>query len=172
MAALATPADLCKRFDVRLLGDLVGDDDVRVEPDDLLTDDNLQAAIDDAWGEILGALLMSKRYSEADLAALTAESKQFLIRINCLLALGNLFERRPWSDDDQRVHATDKADRARKELDALRTGSKVLNLEAQQDAGLPALTTTTVTSVKQASLMVDEARRGFYMSRRFGPASA
>jgi hypothetical protein len=168
MASLATPAEFIKRFDVRMLGDLVGDAGVRVAHSELLDHPNLQLAIDDAWGEILAALLMSKRYSEADVAALGDESAAYLTRINCQIALGNLWERRGWTQDDSRAagHAA-AADRARKELDQLRTGQKVLNIEAAQDAGLPAIQQPSVSSVTRANLVVDEARRGFYPTRRY-----
>jgi phage gp36-like protein len=167
MTAIATRAEMIKRFDVRMLGDLVGDAGVRVSHADLVTDANLQAAIDDAWGEIIGALMMSQRYTQTDIDALAGESKQYLIRLNCLIALGNLWERRPWSDDDQRAHAVDRADRARKELDELRTGKKVLNIEAAKDAGLPEARAPSLAVVTRTNLTVDDARRGFYPARRF-----
>lgn len=168
MAAIATAAEMVKRYDVRLLGDLVGDAGVRVGPSELVDDPNLQQAIDDAWGEILAALLMSQRYSEADLAGLSGESQKYLVRINCQIALGNLQERRGWKEDDTRAAAhVAAANRARKELEDLRTGKKVLNVEAVTAAGLPEIRQPTVSSVRRNNLAVDEARRGFYLSRRY-----
>jgi phage gp36-like protein len=167
MAALATPADLCKRFDVRLLGDLVGDAGVRVGMPDLLDHENLQACIDDAWGEIIGALMMSQRYTQDQIDDLADESKQYLIRLNCAIAIGYLLDRRPWEDSDQRAAEMSKRERARKELEELRVGKKVLNIEDAKNAGLPEARTPSLSVVTRTNLVVDEARRGFYPSRRF-----
>ncbi len=163
MTALATSADLIKRVDVRLLGDLCGDDEVRVDPSELADHPNIQAALDDAWGEMLSVLLASERYSEAELAALTGDSKQYLIRVNCKIAKKNLYERRDWSgDNDEREDAIAAG---RTALEELRTGKKVLTSEAAA-AGLPHIKTPSVHTIKTTNLVVDNARRGFYPSRR------
>jgi phage gp36-like protein len=168
MTALATPADMIKRFDVRELGDLVGDTGVRVLQPDLLTHANLQAALDDAYGEMLSVLTVGDRYTLADLAALTGDSKQYLIRVNCKLARKNLWERRDWSgDSDKRENAIEEG---RLALDELRSGKKVLNT-ASADAGIPSIRTPSVSVIRTTNLVVDNARRGFYPSRRL-PSNA
>lgn len=165
MASLATPAEMLKRFDARMLGDLVSDADVRVDGPELLTNANLQAAIDDAWGEIIAALKRANRYTAADLTALTGESKQFLIRLNCKLALRNLHQRRRWDADDEiREVATSEADRMLKQLTS---GERVLDIEDVKQAGVPTIAEQTVSSVQRANLVVDRARQGFYPSRTF-----
>lgn len=163
MAALATAADMIKRIDARELGDLCGDAGVSVETADLLDDDNLQAALDDAWGEILSVLRAGDRYAEIDLEALDGDSRQYLIRINCKIARKNLWERRAWSgDDDQREDAISAG---RTALEELRTGKKVLTTAAAE-AGAPRIKTPTVHTILTTNLVVDNARRGFYPSRR------
>jgi phage gp36-like protein len=170
MTAFATAADMTKRYDVRLLGDLVSDGGVRVGHPDILVDVNLQTAIEDAAGEIMTALLTGRRYSEADLHALTGNSLQFLKRINCVLALDNLYGRRPWSDDQRRMQAIDKADAARNDLDSLRTGKTVLNTEEAKDAGLPGAFMPQIAQITPLNLSVDRAREGYYLTRQLPTA--
>ena len=74
MTALATTSDMLKRVDARELGDLCGDAGVTVTPDELIDHPNLEAALDDAWGEILAVLRVSERYAEADLTDLDRKS--------------------------------------------------------------------------------------------------
>lgn len=163
MTALASAADMLKRIDARELGDLCGDAGVSVESADLLDHPNLQTALDDAWGEMLAVLRAAARYTEAELESLTDDSLQYLKRINCKIARKNLWERRSWSgDDDEREDAIGAG---RTALEELRTGKKVLT-SAAADAGLPHISTPTVHTIRTTNLVVDNARRGFYPSRR------
>lgn len=165
MATLATAADMLKRYDARMVGDLVGDSGVRVEGPDLLAHPNLDAALDDAWGEIIAALKRGNRYTQADLDSLTGESKQFLIRVCCKIALRNLHQRRRWSEqDEQREVATSEAQKA---IAQLASGERVLDIEDVKQAGVPTIHVPTVSSIKRANLVVDRARQGFYPAREF-----
>lgn len=161
--SFATPTQLTQRCDVRMLGDLVGDDGVRVGLPELLTNANLQAALDDASGEMLAALLQGKRYSSADLATLTGDSQKYLVRLNCEIALGLLWERRGYYEDDRREEAMA---RSRKALERLRRGETVFDVEGVKDAGLPSVSTPSRVTLENLNLTVDEARRGFYPARR------
>lgn len=161
--AYATPQNMLERFDVRHLSDLVSDADTgRLQKPELLSHPNLQAALDDAAGQIEAALLKGERYSIADLESLTANSRQYLIRLNCQIAIGLLWQRRPWSDNDQRADALDKAEKGLKELSR---GEAVFDLAAQKDAGLPRIHTPAVSTINRLNLVVDRARAGFYPSR-------
>ena len=164
MASYASPADILKRYDARTLGDLVSDTGLRVDSTALLADENLQAALDDASGEIEVALIQGRRYKVSDLTALTGNSKNYLKRIVSQIAFGLLWERRPWSDEDQRQEAMVGA---RKALERLRRGEHVFELDAPQDAGLPSVSEPTISSYRTIGLTVDEARRGYYPARRF-----
>lgn len=156
---------MIKRYDARMIGDLVGDAGVRVEGPDLLAHENLQAALDDAWGEIIAALKRGNRYSQAALDSVAGESKQFLIRVCCKIALRNLHQRRRWSEqDEQREVATSEAQRA---INQLASGERVLDIEEIKDAGVPTVHVPSVSSVARANLVVDRARQGFYPSREF-----
>jgi len=166
LTAFATAADMLRRFDVRLLGDLVGDAGVRVAPSDLLTHDNLLTALNDAAGEIMSALLMGQRYTEDQLNDLTGNSESYLNRMNCGLALCYLYERRPWSEDPRRQHAIDSAERIRKDLEALRSGKIVLDTDGAKNAGLPTGRTPPLSVVNPLNMTVDRAREGYYMNRQ------
>lgn len=161
--AFATPAQIVQRFDVRMLGDLVGDDGLRIGPSELLVHPNLQTALDDAAGEMLAALLQGKRYTAADLAALTGDSQKYLIRLNCEIALGLLWERRGYFDDDRR---DEWMDRSRKALNRLRTGEIIFDVDGVKGAALPNVSTPSRVTIENLNLTVDEARRGFYPARR------
>ena len=165
--SFASPAQMLERYDARTLGDIVSDTGVRVTSANLLTDANLQAALDDASGEIESALYQARRYSASDLAALTGNSLKLLVRLTCQIAFGHLWERRPWSDDEQRERAIERADKA---LERLRKGEHVFDLDAQKDAGLPETAQPTVSSIQSLSMTVDESRRGYYPRRRYPAA--
>jgi phage gp36-like protein len=159
MAAYATPADLVARYDARTLGDLAADGGLRVSEASLLTDDNIQAALDDASGEIEAALLQGQRYTVADLAGLTGNSAKYLARITCQIAFGYLWGRRPWSEawEDPRNEAMS---RAKKALELLRTGENIFDVQAVKDAGVPESTGPTRVEIRNLNSIVDRCRLG------------
>lgn len=165
--AYATPAQMIQRYDVRTLGDLVGDNGIRVDRAALATDANLQAALDDASGEIEAALLQGKRYTTAQLTALTGNSAKYLVRLTCTIAFGLLFGRRPWSDDDEEGSGRRGAEKqARAALEMLRKGQTIFDVEEVKEAGLPAIETPTIQTILQSNLAVDQSRGHFYPRRR------
>ena len=165
MAAYATPADLLKRFDARVIGDLVSDNGLKVDRQSLQDHPVLLAVLLDASGEIDASVLQANRYTTANLAALTGNSLSHLIRITCTIAFGLLWERRPWSDDDD--SGRDEAQkRARQQLDMLRKGQTIFDVDEVQDAGLPAVEATTIQRIQSNAFPVDQARGHFYPHRR------
>lgn len=162
--AYATAAQLLARFDARTIGDLVADDGNRVSVQSLLTPhDNITAALDDASGEIDAALLQGKRYTSAELTALTGNSAAYLVRITCQIAFWLLWERRPSLDEESYEAAKD---RARKALERLRRGEHVFDVDGAKEAGLPEQHTPTISTISRLNLTVEEARKGFYPARR------
>jgi len=118
----ATPADFLARFDARIFGDVVRDDNDQATPQELLDDPNLQAALDDASGDIEAACLVGERYTPTALAGLTGNSVFHLKRICCDIAMAYLLRRRPSDNadvDEKRIGT------AEKHLDKLRTGENV-----------------------------------------------
>lgn len=164
MAAYAEPADMIARYDVRTLGDLVADDGTRVDATTLLTDDNLQAALDDASGEFEAAMQQLRRYTPAELAALTGNSLALRKRIVCKLAMGMLWERRQYIDLEK---AEEAMDAARKIMERLRKGEILFDVTANVEAGVPEAVTPTVQSIRLQNLIVDRSRgrNGYYPAR-------
>lgn len=171
MSSYAAPSDLVARYDVRTVGNLCSDNGVVVSPANLATDPNLLAVLADASGEIDAALLQGQRYTTADLAGLTGNSLAYLKRLACKIAMGLLWERRPYLEDDNKDAAL-KA--ARDSLEKLRKGENIFDVTAVKDAGVPSIVTPSVSSVTALNLMVDGARgsNGFYPPRRFPGVSS
>lgn len=162
----ASAADMLRRFDVRTLGQLVSDSNARVSADDLLDDENLQTALDDASGEIDAHVLQGQRYTTDDLAELSGNSLAYLKRLNCMVAMSLLWERRPYIDADDGVGAEQAALQARKALDRLKRGEEVFDVEKVKDAGLPVTTVPTRVQLENLNLTVDQARGHYDPQRR------
>lgn len=160
----ATPADMVLRYDARTLGDLVSDNGVRVAEVSLTTNTKILSALEDASGEIDAALLKAKRYTSADLSALTGNSLAYLKALTCRIALGALWNRRPYVDDMERDEALKQA---RIALERLRSGEHIFDNTDAKDAGLPDIVEPTMSSIERLNLTVDHARRGFYPSRKY-----
>ena len=164
MAAFATPQNMLDTFDARTLGDLCSDDAHRVSEAALLTDPKMLRALNFATGRIMGACLRAKRYSRDDLEGLTGESEALLIDMTCRVALWWLWQRKPYTDDQQRQQAKVNSDEA---LEQMRMGDHVFDVEDAKEAGLPSAETVTRVEIERDwSLFVDEARGNFYPRRR------
>ena len=162
MASYATPAQMKERFDVRILGDLVTDTDTRVSAANLLTDTNLQAALDDASGEIEAALLQGKRYTTADLEGLSGNSAKYLARLTCEIAFGLLWERRPWYERDGREAAIE---RSKKALDLLRKGEHVFDVDGVKEAGVPSVEGPSRVELKNQNLLRTRLEGRYFPAR-------
>ena len=159
----ATPTDLIARKDSRSLGDLVNDDNTRADETALATNTKLQAALDDASGEIDSALLQGQRYAATDLAALTGNSLALLKRICCDIAFGLLYQRRPEFESEEESEIAQS--RARKHLKMLRSGEHVFDVPAVEQAGLPEITGASRVTIQNLNMIVDQARCHYYPPR-------
>jgi len=165
MSAYADAADLILRKDARTLGDLVSDTGVRVAEGVLEDDERIAAALEDASGMVDAAVLQSKRYTAAELSALTGNSLAHLKRLVCDIAFWLLWERRPsyGIDDPGREQAWT---RSREALKALREGVEIFEVSGVPEAGLPDVASPTLIDLQTASPVVSRAR-GSYYPRRF-----
>jgi phage gp36-like protein len=162
----ATPADLMARFDARTLGQLVRDDSRQATETELRESIVVQAALDDASGEIDAALIVGGRYKPSQLAELTGNAKSYLVRIACWIAMRHLWGRRPYLEDPAKDEAENQA---RKALASLRKGEAIFILD-EDDAvtnSMPALIADTPRSVRAQNLTVDHARGSFFPRKRF-----
>jgi phage gp36-like protein len=156
MASYATPTQFRERYDVRTLGDFAADDGTQVSSGGVLTDANIQAMLDDASGAIEAALRNAGRYTVEQLAALANYTSKHLVRICCDLAMSYLIDRRVYgklNDAQTRI-----MERAAKQLDDLKTGRDVLEVEGAIDAGVPSVSGPTSMQLDNLNLI---ARRSY-----------
>jgi len=158
----ATPANLLARVDARIVNDLIGDDNIAISPIDLLTHATVQAALDDASGDIDAALLTAQRYSTADLTGLTGNAQKHLIRMCSDIAFAYLLMRRPSVSPDM-------ADAYRKlsqeHLDKLAKGYNVFDLTSQQTASLPTIDGPSTVDYSRLN-GIPERASGYYPDRK------
>jgi len=145
--AYATPTHLLARYNANRLGQLVKDDGTTASSSQLLTDPNLQAALDDGAGQIEMACLAGNRYQQTDLQTLVAayglgptspqyNSGSLLVRLNCDLAYGCLVGRKGMDAATQQAMAPRSA-WAESVLEQLRNGDRVFNVAINLSAGTP-----------------------------------
>ncbi len=149
------------RFDARVLGDLVNDTGVRQTPTQLLTDPNLAAALDDGAGMITSAALYGERYTVAQLLALTGTDQAFLIRLNCNLTFGLLQQRR--GNDPTEFPSYVEALQI---LELIKSGSRLFNVPADTQAGVPESYYATAQNIATVNLLTNAARPYFPVPRK------
>jgi hypothetical protein len=145
----ALPSDMLVAFDARTLGQLCSDNNAIISPTALLSDPNLQAALDKTAGEIDAALLNGGLYKPVDLAGIITAggtAAQLLIGMNCMGAMVWLYRRRPMVDP-KREEAYSKV--YRDQLDLLQSGKNIFNLPAQQAASQPTVAGLSLPSLYQ-----------------------
>lgn len=99
----ATGQDFLARYDARLIGDLVRDDGSQEPATSLPMNSNLLAALEDAFGEIVSAIVVGDRYTleQLDSANLAPTALSYLRRLNCDLALIMIKRRRGKFDPEK-----------------------------------------------------------------------
>lgn len=162
----ATPEQFLARYDARVIGDVVSDTGEEVSPQELLDDPNLQAALDDATGDIDSSAIVGERYLPADLETLAANagsnSRFHLIRICCDIALAYLLRRRPSKDPERDAAMMDLAE---SHLEKLRRGDQLFYLGPDQDlAGVPSTTGPTTLDFRNLNLLRDRVQN-YYPAR-------
>lgn len=162
--AYCSPQDLLDRYDSRVIGDLVSDDNTRASEATLQEHPKLQSALDDASGDIEAALFVARRYSPQDLAGLEGHAASHLIRITCDIAMSLLLRRRVDTDPER---ATAQIKLAEDHLERLRKGIDVFGLDDQKDAGLVSTEGPTTVDYSNMHLIRDQVRN--YYPQRVNP---
>ncbi len=157
--AYAASTDLTARYDANMVADLASDDGTPVA--DLAADAKVQAALDDASGQIDAAVTVARVYSTTNLAALTGNSLALLKRITCDLAMYYLMARRPEKYGKNLSEFYEKADAY---LESLRKGNRVFAVEANLDAGLPTIDGPGASDYQRLNLLPDRTKN-FYPAR-------
>lgn len=163
----ATAADMVYRFDKRVIGDLLSDDDTRVVEADFAQNATLHAALTDATQMINAAIRVGGNYTYTELYNLytdgqagTTRSKyawSLLTRLCCNLALANLKARRGYSQSEimsQIPFYRETLDF----LEMLRKGERILDLDDNMDAGKP----TTQAQISSSINYLSQASRRLY----------
>jgi phage gp36-like protein len=139
--AYATPDDLMNRVDVRRLGDLASDNDVRLGPAQLRTSRRLLECLDDASGMVDAGCLAGRRYLPEDLTTLTGTAYKLLVRVVCDLAYGLLAQARGL-DPNEVEGVAPSYRRGMAYLDQLQKGEWIFgSVTKAADAGLPHIKT-------------------------------
>jgi len=155
----ATPTQLLQHYDARQIGDLVGDVGTRVSSASLLTDVNVQAALDRASGEIEAACLVAGKYTPDDLNILTGMALALRVGLCVDLAYWFLQIRRfPKSEITEGYRA------AMEKLDRLRLGERIFGLQEVANAGLPNTTFVNQGDIDALDLTTTITKR--YFGRR------
>lgn len=155
-ASYCTAAEFVKRYDLRQIGDLIGDDDTRVDGCNIATHPNVLAALEDASGEVEMACLVGKRYVPTDLNTLTGMSKRRLQKLVSDLAMWCLMCRRYPAMEPTTTYSGAVA-----LLQQLREGVRIFGLEETADAGLPKHKFVDLQEIETLNLGTHQARRFF-----------
>ncbi len=147
-------AEFLKRCDHRTTGDLCSDADSRVSAANLLTNDNLTAALQDASGLVESAALVGGRYTPDDINALAGNGLRYLYRLITIITRAFLVDRRPTIGVPMPVGF----DWAMNQLQLLREGQRIFSFSETADAGLPAHHEMTPDEVETRRLTTIEAR--------------
>jgi phage gp36-like protein len=156
--ATATGDDLVKRFDVRLIGDLATDSGSTLDVGDVATHPNVVAALEDAAGEMVVALQVGGRYTEADLLGLSGFSLAHAKRIQCDIAMALLMKRRPIVGEEE---SREIAKQSRDHLKRLSGGENVFGIPAVIESGNIELTAPSTVDITNLNLLTERMSRYF-----------
>lgn len=127
----ATGDEFLKRYDVRLIGDLVRDDGTQEPAGSLPANTVLLAVLEDASAAVDAAVFVGNRYTPAQMSSLSETAAAFVRRLVCDLALIYLKRRRGRFDQDRDAALLKEVNAT---LDSLRQGEDLLLLENQSSA--------------------------------------
>jgi hypothetical protein len=157
LTSYASQDDMIVRFDVRTLGDLLADNNVRLTSSQVQNSTVLAELLLQASGELETACIAGQRYLPADLSALRGASQSKLKGIVCSLAFQALMDRRP-NIIAQEPKAIGKAFEL---LNQLRQGERIFSLVESEQAGF------TVERIVESCALV--STRAYRMLGGCGP---
>ncbi len=169
-----TVAFLTAICDVRTLGDYLGDEGVRLSPEDVLLSGSPTGGPFDtpgvlwllmlaATGDIESAALVSDRYTPTDFQTILANGGAAAAKLQEMwggLTLQRVFERRPSKAPPELPTVV----RANVWLEALLNGTRIFGTQESSDAGLPETTIDQESDVWARNLTAT-VMRGFFGRR-------
>jgi hypothetical protein len=160
-----SPAEFLARTDWRTIGQLCSDaEGVSVPFANLATDANLNAALDDASGDLEAACFMGQKYRTEDLAMLKTTAcvaRARMYRIIRDRALAYLLERRPDFSAQLPQGVEKSMDRSEAWLEQLAQGVRIFGFLETMDAGRIDQNILTNDEITQRNLLVVQAERYF-----------
>ena len=153
-------SELLKRVDVRWFQDMLSDSGSRVAADNVATNVNLLAILDDVFGEFEAAVTLGKRYTKADLALLAASATVARARMYRLLS--DLVVLRVWQRRPDKGPIPDRVKKVEEELRRIQDGYALLGTPTEhQEAGLVQSRVETPQQVRERNGAVTQAGRFF-----------
>ncbi len=163
LVSYATPTDMLEYYDIRTIADYLSDTGVRLggAPNPttatVLASTRLQKFLNNAAGIIESAVMRSAHYSLSDLATtLDGVSKELLVGINCWLAMGALWSRRPRKDTPPFGY-----EMAMKYLEDLANGERIFSLAEVEQASIPSAHVETPAEIWARGMVAQQAFRYF-----------
>src|SRR5688572_11874066 len=157
-SAYCTIGEFLDRYDRRIIADWLSDTGVKLTTDALNSSTRLTEILQDASGLVESACLVGEKYRPEDLAALTGNSKRFLMRLVADLAIGMIRGRRGYNEEEG-VMPQHKA--ALEMLENIRNGERIFGLAEVMTAGNPTSEFITEQDLEQTNLSTFQARRFF-----------
>lgn len=156
MAEYVSASDLILRFDERDIQQLVVDDLSDPSVVDVTSNTRVDAALDDAEGEVIAALRKAGRYNADELAALTGTDLAYLQRIICEIAMVHLLRRRP----NMKPEVLEAYEKIRKNnIKDLQDGASIITADepADEAASLASVDGPTITEWNNMNLWRDRS---------------
>ena len=147
-------ADLLNRFDYRLIGQQLSDNNLPITQANLLSSSQLSDIITDAEGAVISALYVAYKYTSDDLADLDSDSKNLLKRIIADIAFIYICARRGYDYKAKMPLVEDSYNTLQK----LRNGERVLNFADNEVAGLTGTSYANIVAQQQAGIVTTAFR--------------
>ena len=152
----ASAADLVNRFDERDLADLASDSGSPAI--DVSTDARVSKALQTASGRINSSLMVAGLYTAAQLAEVAGDDLEYLKDLTCSLAMVFLLRRR---GTKYREQYEGLAEQTEEQLELLRSGKNLFNLDVKKTAGQPTVDGPTAVVYERLNLLPDRTKDFF-----------
>lgn len=160
-SSYCTAAECVQRLDNRSLGDWLADDGTRLTSAQVLASTVLAALLQGASGEFESAIMVGERYTVEDIEALIAadtNAAEFVKDIIANLVLLRAWGRRPRTASEPIPPMAQWAD---KQLELLRTGTRIFGFAETTDAGKIEHSEMTADEIRRRPLLSNKLRRFF-----------
>lgn len=134
IAPYCTAANLKPYIDKRYLARLLSDTGKPIATDPWLDTEVLPFLIDSISGEVEAALFVGCKYTSEQVENMESNGKAFLYRLLAGLLMSALYDRRGMLGDNEQENRTRETVWARKQLDKMRAGTRILPIPEVAEA--------------------------------------